>query len=667
MSAPEDNVQAIREALDNPMDAPRLADPGDPAGELRGGRFGERPPFPPGCPITPLGINSTIDGNQTCFYLNFNGQLTPLEANNKHGKLGLVALFGPASDWLEVHFPQWSKPIYEGRGAERRLVREAEIVGFDQAEAARAMVEECVRRGIFDPKDKMRGVGAHRQRGGGLVLHCGDKLYYSRHHATTGEIKDWHWCDPGVLDGYVYTANAPTHRPWHELVHGSVALDLLTTLRTWNWKRPQLDPLFMLGGIGCSMLGGALPWRSNIWITGGAGTGKSTLNGEGGLLDELFGTMQFRTSNTSAAAVRSTLQNSTVTVFFDEIEAGVNNTQATQVVESARVAASGGKMHRSGTDQKTKEFTLRSAFWFSSINIPPLQPQDRSRLAILELQPLRKDVKRLDLESMKLPIMGRKLLRRMVDGWERLPATKAAYHNALAAMGHVQRACDQFGTLLACADLLLFDTMPDDERIDGYVSQCRPDMLAELADEVPDHVEAMQRLLTSEVQARGGDEREALVSWIAGAMNYEIAPLLEGGGNAPGGQYAKRLEQLGLKLVNPVYHPMTINPHTGQETPARWGSQQLDIAMPAYLAVSVNHQGLAKLFAGTPWQGGAWSRSLGRYPGAIERVKVSFARVKANAVLVSLWQLMDETELPEVSKKAGAEEWVRRTVEGVQN
>lgn len=661
------NAEDIKQALDNPQPAPQLAQAGDTAPELRGGQYGERPRFPPGCPVKPLGKHSTIDGSQVCYYLDFTGQLVGLESGNKHGKNNLISLFGPASDWLEYHFPQWSKPVYEGRGKDRQLVKQSEIIGFDQAEASRALIEECVRLGIFDPKDKMRGVGAHPQHGGGLVLHCGDKLYVSEHYATTGEIKGWSWHDPGVIGGFVYTAGAPLPRPWHEPVGGKGALDLLETLRTWHWKREVLDPLLVLGAVGCSFLGGAMPWRSNLWITGGAGTGKSTLNGEHGLLDQLFDTAQFRTANTSAAAVRSTLQNSTVPVFFDEIEASANNTQATQVIESARVASSGGKVHRSGSDQKTREFILRSPFWFSSINIPPLAPQDRSRLAICELRPLHEkagELVPLDFDSMNLPQLGRKLLRRMVDGWNRLSSTKATYHAALAAKGHTARACDQFGTLLACADVLLFDwSMPDSEHVMGWVSQCAPDRLAELADEVPDHVEAMHRLLTSEVQARGGDEREALSSWIGEALAFAISPLLDNGNPAGGEKADKRLQQLGLKLVNPVYHPETVN-DKGETVPERWGSQQLDTEQPAYLAVSNSHQGMQKLFAGSRWQGGAWTRSLGRYPGAIERVPVKFAKVKNNAVLVPLWQVLDETELPNASKQKAATAWVAALKDG---
>lgn len=654
-----DLADEIRDALDHPMDAPPLAQPGDPGPELGDGSDYERPQFPLGCPVTPLGIASDIDGSQRCYYLNWNGQLVGLEANNRHGKLGLVALFGPASQWLEINFPQWSAPVREQQGGKWVVVKESEIVGFDQAKAARALIEECVRRGIFDPAGKMRGAGAHRQRGGGLVLHCGDKLLASRHYATTGALRDWNWHDPGFYEGFVYTAAAPIPRPSHEPAHPKAAETLLKLLRTWNWKRPLLDPRFLLGAIGASLIGGALRWRPNVWITGGRGTGKSTLNGKDGVIEELLGNGLFRTGNTSAAAIRQSLQNSTIPVAIDEIEASDDNRRQTEVIELARIASSGDKMHRGGQDHRAHEFLLQSLFWFSSINIPPLKPQDRSRLAILELKPLEKGAAPPDLASYHLPQLGRALLRRMIDGFERLEATKAKFHAALSAGGHDNRACDQFGTLLACADVLLYDRAgpPDEEEVSEWAAMCRPDRMAEIADEVPDHVECLHRVLTFEVQARGGDEREVIGTWIGEAIAHAMAPLFarDDARLADADEKAdKRLQQLGLKLVNP------------RPKGTGWGAQAFAHDEPGFLAVADSHQGLAKVFAGSAWQGGVWKRSLARYPGALERVDVKFGHVKSRAVLVPLWQFMDAEELPNASRKEACEAWLLEQNKGAE-
>jgi hypothetical protein len=314
-------------------------------------------------------------------------------------------------------------------------------------------------------------------------------------------------------------------------------------------------------------------------------------------------------------------------------------------------------MHRGGQDHRAHEFLLQSLFWFSSINIPPLKPQDRSRLAILELKKLKQGAAPPDLDSYHLPQLGEQLLRRMVDGWSRLEATKAKFHQALSAAGHDNRACDQFGTLLACADLLLYDRqgVPDDEQIAHWAMECRPDRMAEISDEVPDHVECLHRVLTHEVQARGGDEREALGSWIGEAVEWVAAPLFKQGDTRTGDEKAaKRLQQLGLKLVTP-------RPKAG----GAWGAVAYESHEdPGFLAIADKHQGLERLFAGSKWQGGVWKQSLARYDGAIERVDVKFGHVKSRAVLVPLWQFLDDAELPNASRREACEAWVAGQSEG---
>jgi hypothetical protein len=425
-----------------------------------------------------------------------------------------------------------------------------------------------------------------------------------------------------------------------------------------------LDPRFVLGAVGGSLLGGWLPWRPNVWITGGKGTGKSTLNGELGLLDGLFGTGQFRTANASAASIRQILQNSTVPVMFDELEPSANNARQTEVIELARVASSGGTVHRGGQDHQAHEFTLRSAFWFSSVNIPPLQPQDRSRLAILELRKLPAGAVPPNMQAMNLPYLGQQLLRRMVDGFGRLEATKLKYHEALAAGGHDARACDQFGTLLACADVLLHDWdgdgLPDDEEVAHWASLCRPDRMAEVAEDVPDHVECLNVILTTEVQARGGDERETLGTWIGKAVAFAAHPFLDRTDPKAGDDRAdRRLQQQGLKLVN-----ARLIANAAEGAPAKWGATLFDTEKPGFLAIANSHQALARIFNGQKWQGGVWKQSLARHEGALEGIKIAFGHARSWAVLIPLWQVLDELELPAASRREACEAWLAAQVPG---
>jgi len=626
-------LDAIGAAIDGASDAPSFAAEGDmrPFGGQDDDDDIDAPALPPGCPVQPLGVNG-----QSCWYLDVNGQLISLAAGNGHGKNAMVALFGRKIGWLEaqIEFAQWSKPVREREEGTNRwvIVQESEIIGFDQAKASKALIVACTRRGIFDPAGHVRGAGAHRSEDGGLILHCGNHILRQplRLNGAAGE-PSWHY--PGLHGEHVYTAAAPIPRPWPEGVGEDAAAQALALLKQWYWRRPQLDPLLVLGAIGVGLVGGALEWRSNVWITGGAGSGKSSLNGKRGVLDQIFGRGAVRAADVTGAYLRQRLKNATLPVFLDELEAESDDRRSKQILELARISSSGDDAGRGGSDHQAAEFTLQSAFWASSILIPPMKPQDRSRWAICQLMPIPIGAKKPDLKAQRLPELGQKLLRRMVDGWARWDATLEAYVDALGAIGHSARACMQFGTLLAAADLLQNDGLPDLETIDMVASLCGKDMLREVAETAPEHELCLNHLRTSMVQSRGGDERESIGTWIGGAVHE----LCEPGDSTLVAKYHRRLQDHGLKIVCRTATGTTI-----------WKPGER-----GFLAIADTHQALAGLFSATEWKSGVWKQALGYTPGSQSVGAVKFRHHSARATLVPLETVIDAAEIPAKARWEG--------------
>ncbi|PTR07882.1 MULTISPECIES: hypothetical protein [unclassified Novosphingobium] len=648
----DDPLAAIGAALDNPAPAPALAEQGERVDD--GDDDGDDDyRWPLDAPIVPLGASSGLDGSQRCYYLNTNGEIVSLEAGNKHGKNNLVHLFGAKAKFLESEWPQWSKPGKEQINGKWVETTPARIVGFDQAKASRAMIMECSRRGIFDPAGRLRGRGAHRLTGGGLVIHYGDQLGVLQ-PKVNGELKPLSFAPAPLLrDGFVYPAGVPLPRPWPKSVPPTAAITVQKLLETWNWKRPSLDPVLLLGAIGQGYIGGALPWRSNVWITGGRGTGKSTLNGrpdEGqGIIAQLYGEALFRTGNTSAAAIRQSLKNSTVPVMIDEAEASGDNRKITEVVELARVASSGDKMHRGGQDHSAHEFTLQSPFWFSSINMPPLEGSDRSRLAILELRPFKPGTAMPDFGKYNFADLGKQLHRRMIDAWPILAECKSAYHRALAAAGHDGRACDQFGTLLACAWMLLNDELPDEETVHFWAGLCAPQRLAEVSDAISDEEACVNRLMTELVQPRGRDSREAVSELLGRWVQEKVAASAGTLSDAFSSERNKELylEQLGLKVVNAKF-----------KGDGRWGAESyMPKAAPGFLAIANAHRQLDEIFDGSRWQKGTWRQTMARLDHAIPTT-TKFAGHPIRCVLVPLYHLMDESELPDLCRREAVAQWM---------
>jgi hypothetical protein len=284
-------------------------------------------------------------------------------------------------------------------------------------------------------------------------------------------------------------------------------------------------------------------------------------------------------------------------VCLDELEAEEDNRRNSNLVKLARQASSGGIVLRGGADHQGSEFVARSPFLFSGINVPPLPPQDRSRLAILEMDPLAGgSAPTLDRDHLRQ--LGAMLRRRMVDGWPRLEQTLERYRQALMKVGHNSRGADQFGALLAAADVLLLDTLPDDEdsraELEELVSHLAADKISETGDNASDAERCLAHILTQIIDPYRNGQRHTIAEWIHQAADI---PLPEGGdGLAPDPKEANRiLGTYGVKVD-------------------RDGDR-------LWLLAANYHNGLASLYAASRWAGradtlGGWVASWRRVRGA---------------------------------------------------
>ena len=383
--------------------------------------------LPQGCPVHPLGI---IAGN--AYFLDPIGQIQMLAP--PYGKGHLLGLFCGDENFLA-----WAWPRYKAGGG---------IDGYAAEKAAARLVGACAAKGPWNGVDTVRGRGAWTARNGSLVLHRGTKVLAGGRDQPPGEI-----------EGFIYPTRPRLDGPWPGDSEDYVKpMRLLKSLlATWNWSRPDVDPTLLLGWIGAAFIGGALAWRPTVYLTGDAATGKSTLQE---LVKGLLGEYLLQATDTTAAGLYQHIGTDAVPIAVDEFEGKSDTRAAEKVLELARQSCSGGLMLRGGDRHNPVEFRARSCFLFSSINTPPLRPQDLSRMAVLRLAKLRQQSPeqvaelREALEPEQLRLMGRIILRRMIDEWHRYRETLLAFKGALAAGGMDSRGQDTFGTLLACADMI---------------------------------------------------------------------------------------------------------------------------------------------------------------------------------------------------------------------
>lgn len=533
--------------------------------------------LPDDCPIRALGRDA--DG-KTFYYANGLNQLTVLSAS-EHTHNYFMAMCGDAVGYLYQQWPQKKLVKKTVGGIE---TEEWVVTGFNSAQVRDALMQAASLKGVWSPTEKLRGRGAWRDDDGKLILHCGNALV----RLDAGELVVQ---PPGELEGYVYSAQPPMPRPASEpqasVDRGGPGGDILDVLRTWTWRRPDIDADLLCGWIGAALIGGALDIRPIVWLTGDAKAGKSTLQQ---LLKLMLGEALISTGDTSSAGLYQQVGPSSIAIGVDELEADADNKRQMDLVRLARLAFSGAVMFRGGADHKGVSFQARSAFLFSSILIPPLGSQDRSRMAILDLMPFPPGTRAINLDPRQWRATGRALLRRLMDQWPRFARTLDLYAQALAGAGHDIRGAQQLGTLLACRDMMLYDHEPDADTLDDWASRLAPKALGETAGAEPDYLQCLNHLCQAQPDHWRGGSKQSTAELVHQWMTCE---------QAGGGQDAlAALGTGGMSIVAPK---------------ARGGAY--------YLAVAVTHEGTRLLFRDSRWEGkagmeGVWTQALRRVPGA---------------------------------------------------
>lgn len=441
--------------------APQWPIPGMPLDGVKPGEWQEHGALdetlmlPDSCPVFALGY----EGENFCF-VDTAGQVFGT-GDKAMGVERIQKLFAGAENWLCWAWPQFDK---KGR-----------VVGFNANHARRDLFAACRKRGPWNMTDKVRGRGAWLDGEGRLLIHCGEWLWHA------GELRE-----PGEIDGFFYPRRPAAVVPWQSPVVAAdnPAREIFELLRTWNFSRGDIDRMILLGSIGVAMLAGALDWRPSIFITGDAGTGKSELTGKNGLLRAIHGRLMVSTTNATEAGLYQLVGHDSLPIAIDELEGDEAPDQTAKIIKMARDAASGSVRIRGGQDHKGVEFQAQSSFVFSGINPPPLPPASLTRLAILQLMPLKQI-------SAKPPVLksaetvGPRLLRHLADSWGKIGYQLDDYYAVLREAGYDARGQKTFGTFIALADVMLGDEalralgLPCDERAE-WGQMLAPELMPEI-------------------------------------------------------------------------------------------------------------------------------------------------------------------------------------------
>jgi putative DNA primase/helicase len=246
---------------------------------------------------------------------------------------------------------------------------------LDLNAAVNYLIQKATARGIFDPS-RVRGRGAWLDDNR-IVIHAGKHLIVDGIVTPLSTFKS----------EYIYEQSRELHLSTTDPLTASESRKLLTILSQFHWER-RANGYLLAGWCVIAPICGVLTWRPHLWLTGAAGTGKTTVYRT--VMRKLIGSCALAVQgDTTAAGIRQALQHDAVPVLFDEAEGDSASDQ--QRMQNILIAIRGASSSDSGQVIKGSgagnhmTYELQSMFAFSSISPQLKQQADRRRTTVLSL------------------------------------------------------------------------------------------------------------------------------------------------------------------------------------------------------------------------------------------------------------------------------------------
>ncbi len=470
--------------------------------------------------------------------------------------------------------------------------------------AASELFDTQARVGVYCP-DRIRGRGAWWDRGRS-VLHLGDRLIVDgEERKVSSRLAD---------STYLYQRLSSLEGPADaEPLTDDEASILGLIADQFRWEVPA-SGLLLQGWVTLAPICGALDWRPHVWLTAGAGSGKSAILDR--YVTPLLADMGLIVAgNATEPGIRQALRSDALPVVFDEAEGNERRDQERMqsILGLARVASSESKAHilKGSPEGETQRFTIRSMFLMSSIATSLKQGADRSRFAQLTLrnpaeipkaermahwEALDRDLDRYINED-----IGRRLQARTVSLIPTIRANVRTFTRVAAARFDSQRLGDQYGTLLAGAWSLRSSSLVTEDEARLLIDSNDWEPYSQ-ATEIPDERRCIQRILQHQLRV----EADQVVTRSIG------------------------------ELVNLALHHDNDSHVTVELAVSTLGRNGIRVETGAVL-ISNNAEAIARILADTAWSN-CWPTVLTRLPGASKAGSIYFkgAGTTSRAVRVPL-------------------------------
>ena len=316
--------------------------------------------------------------------------------------------------------------------------------GVDWDSVTEAVMSSATKRGYFDGHDKLRGRGAWLDAGRS-VLHLGTVVY----------VDGKPYLPKDVPSRYIYGGDIDLNIDPDTPATTREANSLAEICSRLPWANP-ISGALLAGWCVIAPVSGILRWRPHIWLTGMAGSGKSTVLEK--IVKPTLGNMMLAIDGkTTEAGTRQQLKQDALPIVYDEAEAEdkLSFSRMQGILNLARTSSSGGQILKGTADGRGTSFSVRSCFCFSSINPSLEHHADETRTTKLVLK---KDISENADEKYKIlieditkiitPDFANRMLARTLAHLHVLQNNCAVFVEAAAKVFKTRRFADQMGNML---------------------------------------------------------------------------------------------------------------------------------------------------------------------------------------------------------------------------
>ncbi|MCI0146680.1 hypothetical protein KNO81_12355 [Paraburkholderia sediminicola] len=246
----------------------------------------------------------------------------------------------------------------------------------DVANAANWVLRVAGERGHYDTT---------RVRGRGVWIDAGRNVFHHGNHLSVdGKVVQL----GKIQSRFVYESGIALPEPAKRGLTDEEGAALVEMMGRFSWAKPGSGVL-LAGWNFLAPICGALKWRPHLWLTGGAGTGKSTLMEEVINHVTMPEWMLYLHGSTTEAGVRQNLQSDARPVMLDEFEC--NSPKDIPRIESILTlirqssSESGAKIGRGTVSGQAMSFSARSMFCLASVGVSLSRQTDEDRITRLDL------------------------------------------------------------------------------------------------------------------------------------------------------------------------------------------------------------------------------------------------------------------------------------------